>query len=354
MDRLHVHTPDKSYDVILGEGLRHHLNDYIVSSYRKILVVSDENVADYYLEGVIDGLADGREVHEIVLPAGEASKSFRCYERLLDKCVDATLDRNSLILALGGGMVGDIAGFVAASYLRGIDYIQLPTSILAHDSSVGGKVAINHTKGKNLIGAFHHPEMVLYDTEMTATLPLKEKRSGYGEVVKHALLSDEHWFREVMERNIDDLTPEEVKSDLRRGIRLKALIVGEDEKESGIRKHLNLGHTLGHAIEAELHYGSVTHGEAVVIGTLFALRLSGLDAAYELLEDWAKRNDYPLEIVNELDEANLVDRMKLDKKTMNNRIHYVLLSDIGTPFVTEVEEDELLQQLRQFKDEVIQ
>ncbi|SDI98219.1 3-dehydroquinate synthase [Salimicrobium halophilum] len=354
MERLHVQTPGKSYDVVLEEGLRHRLSDYIESTYSKILIITDENVAELYLEDVRKALGKRGHVYEAVIPAGEASKSFRRYEELLDHCVEAKLDRNSLILALGGGMVGDLAGFVAASYLRGIAFIQVPTSILAHDSSVGGKVAINHSKGKNLIGAFHHPEKVLYDTETTDSLPEKEKRSGYGEVVKHALLSDEGWFREVMNRTIKDLDTEEVKKDLIQGIRLKARIVGKDEKERGIRKHLNLGHTLGHAIESELHYGSITHGEAVVIGTLFALRLSNLDEPFALLMEWAKDNGYPLGIMEELEERNLVDRMKVDKKAQNDQIHYCLLSEIGSPFVTEVEEEELLQSLQQFKSEVIQ
>ncbi|SIS37142.1 3-dehydroquinate synthase [Salimicrobium flavidum] len=352
MDRLQVHVPGKTYEVILSDGLRHQLDDYIEKAYSSVLIIADQQVADLYLNDITNSLKDREQVFQKVIPAGESSKSFEWYKKLLDYCVECRLDRKSLIIALGGGMIGDLAGFVAASYLRGVSFIQLPTSILAHDSSVGGKVAINHEEGKNLIGAFYHPDKVLYDTETIRTLPLKEKRSGYGEVVKHALLSDEGWFSEVVTRRLDSLSSEEVRADLIRGIELKASIVERDEKESDVRKHLNLGHTLAHAIEAELHYHSLTHGEAVVIGTLFALHVSGLNDSYQKLLEWAKDNDYPLDVMADMDVHALVDRMKMDKKAEKGQINYVLMEGVGLPYVTRLDEKRLVQSLKHFKSEV--
>lgn len=355
MERLQVNIPGTTaYDVMIADGLRRELNEYIADSYSSILIIADRHVADLYMDDITNVLKTRGNIFCKVIPPGEGTKSMEWYDRLLDYCISCNLDRKSLIIALGGGMTGDLAGFVAATYLRGISYIQMPTSILAHDSSVGGKVAINHKAGKNLIGAFHHPDKVLFDTEMIDSLPLKEKRSGYGEVVKHALLSDKCWFDEIMERELKELENHKAARDLIRGVRLKASIVEQDEKEAGVRKYLNLGHTLAHAIETELDYGSVTHGEAVVIGIIFALSLSGMEEERNRLLVWADNNGYPLEVVGELDERKLLEHMKRDKKAERGKINYVLLQAVGSPYVSHVEEDELLHALKQFKNEVIE
>ena len=193
------------------------------------------------------------------------------------KALDFKLDRHSLILALGGGAVGDLSGFVAATFMRGIPFIQIPTTILAHDSAVGGKVAINHPAGKNMIGAFYQPEAVVYDIDFLKSLPEHEIRSGFAEVIKHGLIQDPsfyHWLKENILSIDMMISDENLIHFLSRGVEIKSAIVEEDEKETGIRAYLNFGHTLGHAIEAELGYGKLTHGEAVVIGMLYALQLS--------------------------------------------------------------------------------
>ncbi|MGI8315358.1 3-dehydroquinate synthase [Halobacillus mangrovi] len=357
MTSLMIQSSTHDYEVVLKAGARRELANYVDESYRTILIISDDKVAQIYLEDVVQSLRENHDVHTSVIPSGEASKSMTQYERLLDACIDAQLDRKSLIIALGGGMVGDLAGFVASTYLRGIDFIQMPTTILAHDSSVGGKVAINHSKGKNMIGSFYNPVMVIYDMETLSTLPEEEIRSGYGEVIKHALLSDEEWTNELFQFSLPSLTIDQLTSDLTRGIRVKADIVEKDEKEQGLRRHLNLGHTLAHAIEAELGYGKITHGEAVAIGICFTLQLSKYKLTSSLpvndYVNWLKKNNYPVQKLQDLKPELLVERMKWDKKAVQQKIHYVLLTNIGSPCVMPVSEGELKEELKRFFEEVI-
>ncbi|RWZ60269.1 3-dehydroquinate synthase [Halobacillus fulvus] len=356
MTTLMIQASTHDYEVVIEAGLRHQLKSYIPSGYPSILIITDDQVASYYLKDIEKGLEGQTEVHSITVPEGEASKSMAQYERLLDMCVECQLDRKSLIIALGGGMVGDLAGFVASTYLRGIDFIQMPTTILAHDSSVGGKVAINHPKGKNLIGSFYNPVKVLYDTETLQSLPFHEIRSGYGEVVKHALLSDQKWYEQVCNRDLTDISSHELEEDLKKGIQVKAQIVEEDERETGVRKYLNLGHTLTHAIEAELGYGKITHGEAVAVGIWFALQLSektnNVSLPVESYVNWMRQNQYPLDQIRKLKAESLMARMKLDKKTIHKHIHYVLLKEIGEPEVNPVADEFLLEELKRFLSEV--
>ncbi|MGP4075321.1 3-dehydroquinate synthase [Halobacillus sp. K22] len=356
MSSLTIHANSHDYEVIIDEGIRHELLNYISSDYQKILIITDNKVSNIYLEDVIGGLGNEFDTHTTIVPAGESSKSMEQYERLLNACVEAQLDRRSLILALGGGMVGDLAGFVASTYLRGIDFIQMPTTILAHDSSVGGKVAINHQKGKNLIGSFYNPVKVIYDTETLLTLPPEEIRSGYGEVIKHAFLSSPEWCNDLFPVSIGNLSSEQIKDDLMKGIKVKAGIVESDEREKGIRRYLNLGHTLAHAIEAELGYGKITHGEAVGIGLWFALRVSQrkLDAALPVdrYAVWLKSNHYPVEILKSLEIDTLLKRMKWDKKTVHQKINYVLLNQIGSPCVVGLNDQEIQTDLNLFIKEV--
>lgn len=352
-----IQSSTHDYEVVLQAGIRHELSHHINDTYRMVLVVTDDKVAQYYLDEVTNSLKEHYEVHTSVVPSGESSKSMAQYEKLLDDCFEAQLDRKSLIIALGGGMVGDLAGFVASTYLRGIDFIQMPTTILAHDSSVGGKVAINHTKGKNLIGSFYNPVKVIYDIETLTTLPEEEIRSGYGEVIKHALLSDEDWVKELFQLSLPLLTTEQLTDDLTKGIRVKADIVEKDEREQGLRRHLNLGHTLAHAIETELGYGGITHGEAVAIGIAFSLQLSEAKLTSSLpvkdYVNWIKKNDYPFHTLKGLDTDRLIERMKWDKKAVSQNIHYVLLTSVGSPCVMPVGEEELTDELNRFFREVI-
>ncbi|WP_407268859.1 3-dehydroquinate synthase [Radiobacillus sp. PE A8.2] len=357
MQAISITTSSNKYEVSVGTGLRLNIGTFLTKQYSSILIVTDSTVAPLYLLDVKNGFENPDKVFETIVPAGEASKSQTVYFDLITKAIEFGLDRQSLIIALGGGMIGDLAGFVASTYMRGIDFIQVPTSILAHDSSVGGKVGINHPEGKNLIGSFYPPQAVIYDVEMLTTLPEQEKRSGYAEIVKHGLISDQAFFTSVIDTNImSNLTDQLLTEHLVKGINVKATIVEQDEKESNVRKYLNLGHTLGHAIEAELGYGKITHGEAVAIGMLFALRVSEsfykISLPYDQLNEWLQTNDYPLQI-EQLDQQSLLQRMKKDKKSTQQKVQMVLLRKIGEPTVEFVEDGFLVQQLDNFFSELV-
>lgn len=352
MSHLTIHAESHSYDVVLEAGVRHRTNQWISKGYKEVLVVTDSEVAERYLDDVVNSLQD-RVVHTHIVPSGEVSKSMAQYQKLLDCCIEVKLDRKALIIALGGGMIGDLVGFVASTYLRGVDFIQMPTTILAHDSSVGGKVAINHHKGKNLIGSFYNPMSVLYDVETLHSLSPKEIRSGYGEVIKHAMLSDVSWLEDLLSLSFDQFDNNRLIHDLEKGIQVKAGIVEKDEREQGIRKFLNLGHTLAHALEAEFGYGEITHGEAVAIGLLFSMQLSEKRANAKGLPikdyvNWMSENNYPLSSIQTLQPVELLKWMKVDKKTLDQQVHMVLLKEIGKPCVVPISDEEMLIELRRF------
>ncbi|SEA61685.1 3-dehydroquinate synthase [Thalassobacillus cyri] len=357
MKELSIQASNHLYKVHIGSGLRHSIGSLIKGSYPQILIITDSEVAPLYLEDVKQSFSEGR-VDTAVIPAGEQSKCMHQYEQLLTACIENGLDRNSLVVALGGGVVGDLAGFVAATYMRGIDYIQVPTTILAHDSSVGGKVAINHEQGKNMIGCFYSPTQVLYDIETLRTLPFYEIRSGYAEIVKHGCLDNPGLFKDVISRKLTSDIQEEVLIDhLLQGIAIKSAIVEQDEKEKGVRKYLNLGHTLGHAIESEAGYGRLTHGEAVAIGLLFAMYVSreklGADMPITELYDWLEQHGYPLDALKSLNSSHLIARMKKDKKSSAGIVNMVLLQKLGEPTMMEFQDQELNDLLNHFQEEVM-
>src|SRR5690625_191966 len=270
MKTLTVKSSTNEYNVYIGQQIRHQLTDYLSDHYTAILIITDESVAKLYLDDILNNFSNNH-VYQTTIKAGEASKNIHTYHQLQTDALSYGLDRQSLIIALGGGVVGDLAGFVAATFMRGIDYVQIPTTILAHDSSVAGKVAINHDLGKNLIGSFYPPTAVIYDVETLASLPVREIRSGVAEIVKEGLIADPELFEHLIAIDLEHLDMEKLSEYLLKGIHVKANIVERDERESGERKYLNLGHTLAHAIEAEYKYGQITHGEAVAIGLLFAM-----------------------------------------------------------------------------------
>lgn len=347
MIRLKVKASTHTYQISIGEGLRFKLNKFLQKEYSSILIVTDDQVAKHYLDDVKQNLAT-ENVFEAIVPHGEQSKSIESYYDLQTKAIEFGLDRQSLIIALGGGVIGDLAGFVAATFMRGIDYIQVPTTILAHDSSVGGKVAINHEHGKNLIGNFYAPQAVVYDIETLHSLSEQEVRSGYAELVKEALINDEDFYQELLNVPLKEKTNEQLKNDLQKGIKVKADIVESDEKESNIRMFLNLGHTLAHAIEADLGYdGKLTHGEAVAIGLLFALEVSedyyDVDLHVNDLYNWLTSNNYPIHLES-LSVDRMIDLMKRDKKAVQHNIQMVLLKQVGQAEVVQLE-DEYVKQL---------
>lgn len=350
MDEIFVKSSTNSYHITVGESIRFKLEQFINKDYTSILIVSDQNVADLYMDDVKTSLPN-KPVFQSIIPAGEQSKSIQDFYQLQTDAITYGLDRNSLIIALGGGVIGDLAGFTAATFMRGIDYIQMPTTILAHDSSVGGKVAINHELGKNLIGNFYPPEAVIYDVDTLGSLNEREIRSGYAELIKEALIADNDFFESLLQTDIYNVTNSELKRHLKLGIQIKATIVESDEKEAGVRKFLNLGHTLGHALEAELGYGTLTHGEAVAIGLLFSIHVSEqldtIELPFDALYQWMDRNQYPVRTIH-FNYDRLINKMKSDKKAIQSKIQMVLLKDTANPFVKELEDKEIVQFLQSF------
>lgn len=356
MNILEINTKTKDYPLYIGANILQHLPDFLLKvnhgRISSIMIITDDTVSKYYLQSVINVLIN-YQVTSFIIPSGEKAKSFDVFYQCHTHALQHKLDRSSLIIALGGGVVGDLAGFVAATYMRGIPFIQIPTTLLAHDSAVGGKVAINHELGKNMIGVFYQPEAVVYDVQLLLTLPEEEMRSGFAEVIKHALIRDVelyHWLKkEVI--SLEDLRGEKLEHAIIRGIKVKADVVSNDENETGIRAYLNFGHTLGHAIEAELGYGRMSHGDAVAIGMLFAIKVSektyGIDLSHDLFVKWFDSFGFPTSIPSVLKVESTIERMKRDKKSKEDKIRMVLIREIGQVELVEVNENlvrELLEE----------
>jgi len=326
---------------LIGPGL---LEDVGVMSgavpARDVMVVTNDVVAPLYLARVVRALAD-RRVETTLLPDGERYKTLETMGRVLDALVAARMNRDACVLALGGGVVGDIAGFAAACYQRGVGYVQVPTTLLAQvDSSVGGKTGVNHPGGKNLVGAFHQPLAVISDTGTLCSLPVRELRAGLAEVIKYGLVADAA-FLDWLESNVEKLLaldPPAVEYAVRRCCEIKAAVVAADEREHGARALLNLGHTFGHAIEAAAGYGEWLHGEAVGVGMLMATDLSrrlgwvdgvAVQRVRELLERAGLRTSAP-----PIGAGRALDLMAMDKKVLGGRIRLVLLARIGEGVVS--------------------
>ena len=356
--RIEVCLGERSYDILAGPGLMERAGDYLlpVLKRHRVAVVTDDNVAAHHLPRLAAGLeAAGIEFAPVTLPPGEATKSFHYLEDLLNRLLDAGLDRGGCILALGGGVIGDLAGFAAAILLRGIDYVQIPTTLLAQvDSAVGGKTAIDAPQGKNLVGAFHQPRLVLADTTSLATLPDRELRAGYAEVVKYGLIDRPDFFRWLEENGARVLAREDeaLAHAIAVSCEAKADVVAADEREAGRRALLNLGHTFGHAFEAEAGFGdALLHGEAVSLGMALAFRMSvslGLCRPEDLARMRAHLASADLPVdppganASQTRREALIERMRRDKKAEAGRIVLVLARGIGQAFVhRDVGEDAL-------------
>lgn len=335
-----------AYEVVVGRGLLNEAGARVAAlKPTRAYIVSDETVAAIHGETVRASLeAAGLTTGIVTVPAGEASKSFEQLEAVLDRLLAEGLDRKSLVVALGGGVVGDLAGLTAALFMRGIDFVQVPTTLLAQvDSSVGGKTAIDTPRGKNLIGAFHQPRLVLADIEALATLPVRQVRSGWAEVLKHGLICDADFFEWLGGEGKAGAEgdPDALERAVIRSVEIKAQIVGEDEKEAGRRALLNLGHTFGHALEAELGFGdALTHGEAVALGCAMAFRFSarqGLCAATDAdkAEAGIKAAGLPTRLAD-VDQVfgveALIGRMAGDKKAEGGRLTLILARAVGDAF----------------------
>jgi 3-dehydroquinate synthase len=359
MQTLTVELGERSYPIHIGQGLmglaelvRPHL------AGQQVMVVSNVTVAPLYLDKALAAFGD-LETATVILPDGEQHKTLETTNLIFDALLQKRFDRQCTLVALGGGVVGDITGFAAACYQRGVDFIQIPTTLLAQvDSSVGGKTGVNHTLGKNMIGAFHQPRCVIADTDTLDTLPDRELHAGLAEVIKYGLIRDEGFFS-WLESNIEALLarqPDALAHAIERSCSNKAEIVSADEREQGARALLNLGHTFGHAIETGLGYGTWLHGEAVAAGMVMAASLSRqlgwLAAAdVERIEVLLKRAQLPIRAPVELSTQRFLDIMALDKKVQQHRIRLVLLRAIGKGVITtEFEADALKATIDSLRD----
>lgn len=351
MQTVTIDLKDRSYPIHIGGNLlaQDHLLPELIRS-KQVMIVSNEMVAPLYLPAVQNVLKDF-DVETIELPDGEAHKNLTALNTIFDQLLQARFDRSCTILALGGGVVGDMAGFAAASYQRGVDFVQVPTTLLAQvDSSVGGKTGVNHPLGKNMIGAFHQPRCVIADTHTLTSLPDAELRAGLAEVIKYGLIVDAQFFS-WLEENLSLLLSRDSDAlayAIKRSCEIKAEIVAQDEREHGRRALLNLGHTFGHAIEAALGYGQWLHGEAVAAGMAMAMDLS-----HRL--GWFTNNQYqsglaliqaaglPTAAPAQMNPTQFLEFMLRDKKTRDGNLHLILLHAIGEAVIHRHDEREHLE-----------
>ena len=339
-EQVDIALNERSYPIFIGPGL---LTDRSILAAgiaaRDVLVVTNETIAPLYLDAFISALQEslpGRHASSVVLPDGESYKTLDTLARIIDALVDARMNRDVAVIALGGGVVGDMAGFAAACYQRGVDYVQVPTTLLAQvDSSVGGKTGVNHPKAKNMIGAFHQPRCVIADISTLGTLPDREYRAGLAEVVKYGFVYDTV-FLDWLERNVDALLARDDRAlmhAIRRSCEIKAQVVSVDEREHGLRAILNFGHTFGHAIETATGYGTWLHGEAVAAGMAVATDLSqrlGWISGADRDRAAALLGRFGLPVVApRIGADRAAQLMGMDKKVLDGKLRLVLLRELG-------------------------
>jgi len=343
-----IDLKDNAYEVIVSKGILNDCGNYIsnLEIGNKCAIISDSNVAPLYASKVSESLANNNIKSElIVVDAGESSKSLESVEKICRTMIKTGHDRHVFVIALGGGVIGDLAGLVASVFYRGVPFIQIPTTIVSQvDSAVGGKTGVNTPEGKNLIGSFYHPKIVITDTLTLSSLPEREFNEGFAEVIKHAAIRDKSMFEDIMSvegyENLDEL--------ILRNVEIKARIVEQDEKElSGLRAHLNYGHTIGHAIETAGGYGKFLHGEAISLGLIAANKISSqksnlLDSENEIIIKALKKFNLPTQLDDSVSTQSLIDIMKSDKKFKNGKIRFVILNKLGEAELSEdVSEDDI-------------
>ncbi len=351
---VNINLGHQAYDIVISQdGFDfNHIKDLLPN--RKIAIISNDVVAPLYLSQVKKSLSQYTDqIFPLVLADGEQHKNMSSFSTIMNFLADHQFNRSDLLISLGGGVICDMTGFAAACWMRGVDFIQIPTSLLSQvDASVGGKTGVNHEKGKNLIGAFHQPKAVIINTSTLKTLPVKEYQSGLGEVIKYAFINQVE-FKTWLQSNCQLILKQDVEvltSLVAKCCQFKADIVEQDEKESGIRALLNLGHTFGHAIETHTGYDTYTHGEAVAIGMVMAAELSDLlkvtttnnlrKELEKVLQDFHLQTMLPVTI----DANALVQLMRSDKKVINNKHRLILLRDVGKAFIQrDVCEEQILQ-----------
>lgn len=361
-----VPLPQSSYQIVIAAAGLNHLGTWLTEANgpglklgQKLLVVSNSAIFKHYGDRVLTALEQaGFEVYSCLLPAGERYKTSRSLQKIYDAALRHHLERRSALVALGGGVIGDMTGFAAATWLRGINFVQVPTSLLAMvDASIGGKTGINHPQGKNLIGAFHQPRLVLIDPQVLQTLPLRELRAGMAEVIKYGMIWDQALFAELESApRLDQRRyyPEHlVQTILERSCQAKADVVSQDEKEAGLRAILNYGHTIGHAIESLTRYRGVNHGEAVAIGMVavghIAQSLGYLTAQSNQRQTaLIEKVGLPTRLPSGLDLDQIILSLQSDKKVQAGRVRFVLPREIGAAFVTdEVTSSDVIAALKQ-------
>lgn len=356
MQTLSVHLGDRAYPIFVGEGLLPQAGEFLKRAglHGKVAVLSNPTVAQLYLDTTCEALADAAlEAVPVLVPDGEEHKNLQTLASIYDRLVAERFERKSCILALGGGVVGDLAGFAAATYLRGIPYVQVPTTLLAQvDSSVGGKTAVNHQDGKNLIGAFYQPRLVLIDVEVLGSLPRRELVAGLAEVIKYGIIEDPALF-DLLEQEIKrlmGLDRDLLIEVIARCCAIKARVVEKDEREEDYRAVLNFGHTIGHALEAVTGYKQFLHGEAVGIGMAKAAAISAqqgfcdrssLDRIRQLIE----KAGLPAQIPPEVSMPGLMGAMELDKKSAAGKIKFVICAGIGKTCFESLTPEEILSGL---------
>ena len=349
-----VNLEDNSYPIFIGEGASLSLENfdgYIAG--KDIAIITNEVVAPLYLNEISD-LFSNRNVIEYILPDGEQEKKLKTVHKIIDRLMEAGLGRDSTLIALGGGVVGDITGFTASIFMRGINFIQIPTTLLAQvDASVGGKTAVNHKSGKNLIGSFYQPQCVICDSIFLATLEATEISAGLAEIIKYGLIFDSEFFQWLQKNMQQILSNDRAAVDyvIQRSCAIKAEIVAQDEKEQSVRALLNFGHTFGHAIEKLTGYGNWTHGDAVAVGMVLAARLSEnmsliTPEDVQNIEEILTAANLPISLPN-IDPAELLAAMQSDKKVKDRNIQLVLLKNIGEAFLTaDYSQEDLVNILR--------
>ena len=337
MKTLQVALGDRSYPIYIGSGLLNQAQLYTSHiKSKQVIVITNATIAPLYLDQLLNNLRNFK-VETMILPDGEQFKTLGYVTQIFDKLLSCKFSRNATLIALGGGVIGDMGGFSAACYQRGIAFLQIPTTLLAQvDSSVGGKTGVNHPLGKNMIGAFYQPQCVIADADVLNTLDDRQLSAGLAEVIKYGLIRDIEFF-EWLEQNIELLLARDTEAlafAIERSCLNKAEIVAEDETEAGIRATLNLGHTFGHAIETGAGYGIYLHGEAVAIGTCQAADLSRRkgwlnDADVERIIALFKKANLPVTPPEQLDSDRFIDLMAVDKKNIDGKIRLILLTKIG-------------------------
>ena len=350
MRTINIDLGDRSYEIRISPGILNQSNELLPWIHsQQVFIITNEIVAPLYLQAV-KNLLDVKTVEEIILLDGEEVKTLETAEQIFDKMISVPLDRSATVIALGGGVVGDISGFTAACYQRGIAFIQIPTTLLSQvDSSVGGKTAVNHPRGKNMIGAFYQPQRVIVDPLTLTTLDRRQFSSGLAEVIKYGMINDPPFF-EWLEDNINQvmaLETDTLEYVIEQSCINKARIVEQDEKEGGVRALLNLGHTFGHAVETATGYGNWLHGEAVALGMVMAGHMSQLQGDFskeelERLVSLLEHAHLPVQASTDFSPDQLRELMMLDKKVQHGKLRLILLKGIGQAYITDEYEESAL------------